>query len=300
MSQNLPLISILINCYNAENFIAECIKSVLNQTYKNIEIIIWDNNSTDKTQDIIKLFNDKRIKYYKSKKYQSLAKARVAASKKINGDYIAILDSDDIAYKHKIKTQYEFFISNPDICLIGTWMNTIDKFGKLISSYKPNFNNYDLNSQILWSNPLIHSSIMYKKSTAVKLGWYSNKLTNFQDYALTLKIFSKYKIGIIKEILGAQRLHDSNSIKAKNTYLAQIKEYNLLLRYARRLIPNNINKKKLIRMNNNSILVNNFKKLLFNFNNNSNLKNFLILINFIFLNPIILLHNGYIRKYIIK
>ncbi len=300
MSQNLPLISILINCFNAEKYIGNCIKSALVQTYDNIEIIIWDNKSNDKTLDIIKSFKDKRIKYYISENHVSLSEARILATEKINGDYIAILDSDDIAYKDKIKTQYEYFVSNPEVCLLGSWMDVIDNFGKLITKYKPKFIRYNLNSQILWCNPLVHSSIMYKKSSAVKLGWYSDKLTNFQDYALTLKIYSKYKIAIINKILGAQRLHDGNNINNKNTYLAQIREYALLLRYARMLIPNNTNRQKIIQMNNNSILVNHFKKLLFNFHKKTSVKNFLILINFILSNPIIIFHNGYIRKLIIR
>lgn len=300
MSQKFPLISILINCYNSEKYVADCIKSALDQTYPNLEIIVWDNKSTDNTFNIINSFNDKRLKYFISKKHQSLAYARISASKKINGDYVAILDSDDLAYKDKIKTQYTYLLDNPDVCLVGTWMDVINHSGKFIAKHNPKFKKYSLNSQILWCNPLVHSSIMYKKSKAVELGWYNRKLTNFQDYGLTLKIFSKYRISIINETLGAQRLHDTNHINNKDTYLGQIKEYNLLLRYARKLVKNNKNYKKLLKMNKNSILVNNFKKLLFNFKNNLNFKNFYYLILFILFNPVILIHNGFVRRYLLK
>ena len=73
MSQKFPLISILINCYNSEKYVADCIKS--DQTYPNLEIIVWDNKSTDNTFNIINSFNDKRLKYFTSKKHQSLAYA---------------------------------------------------------------------------------------------------------------------------------------------------------------------------------------------------------------------------------
>ena len=68
MQTKYNLISVIVNCYNGEKFINRCIKSILDQSYQNFEIIFWDNNSNDKTFQIIKKFDDKRIKYFKSKK----------------------------------------------------------------------------------------------------------------------------------------------------------------------------------------------------------------------------------------
>ena len=67
MQTKYNLISVIVNCYNGEKFINRCIKSILDQSYQNFEIIFWDNNSNDKTFQIIKKFDDKRIKYFKSK-----------------------------------------------------------------------------------------------------------------------------------------------------------------------------------------------------------------------------------------
>ena len=92
-----PLISIIINCYNGEKFLKNAIRSVLNQTYKNWEIIFFDNNSKDKSVKILKGFKDKRIKFYstQNKNLLPLYKARNLATQKAKGRFITFLDVDD-------------------------------------------------------------------------------------------------------------------------------------------------------------------------------------------------------------
>lgn len=291
-----PLVSILINCFNSQQFIEECILSVINQTYKNIEIVIWDNSSKDNTANIVKSLNDKRIKYFKNTSHVSLGEARIQATNYLNGDFIAILDSDDLAYKNRILDQVNYLLRNNDIGLVGGWMNIINKDSKIINTYKPEFFKYNLNDQICWSNPLIHSSIMYRKSAALKLKWYSIKITNFQDYQLIIKISLNYKIININKIMGAKRNHKYNSIKNTLTYNKQLKDYKLLLRYVRLYIPKE--KTFLRKMNTNSLKVNELKLLIFSFSINKNIKNLFNIFLYILKNPIVLSHNGYIRKFI--
>jgi len=293
-----PLISILINCYNSEKFIFEAIQSAINQTYENIEIIIWDNASTDNTSNIIKKFNSSKIKYYKNNIHTTLGIARIKACSFLNGEYVAILDSDDIAYKTRIADQYEFFIKNPDISLIGGWVNIINSKSKVISNFIPHFNNLSLDDTVLWTNPLTHSSIMYKKKIAKQIGWYSDKFINFQDYALTLKFKSVGRIGILKKIVSARRIHENNSINKKETFVKQIYEYELLLRYARRLVKNK--NKLILLLNKNSILQNKLKLLLFQFYNNKKFINLIILIKFLLNNFIKLFFYTILKKFYYK
>ena len=100
--QTEELVSVIINCRNSEKFLKESINSVVNQTFKNLEIIIVDNNSTDNTKNIIDSYKDKRIKYFYTKSYLSLGAARNVALEKSNGKFIAFIDSDDIWEKNKI------------------------------------------------------------------------------------------------------------------------------------------------------------------------------------------------------
>ena len=95
-------VSIIMNCYNGEQFLAEAVQSVINQTYNNWELIFWDNASNDNSQNIIKNFNDKRIKYFFSKVNEPLGKARNNALKKTQGQFIAFLDCDDLWMPSKL------------------------------------------------------------------------------------------------------------------------------------------------------------------------------------------------------
>ena len=97
-----PLISIIINSYNSAKFIRKTILSILKQDYKNWEIIFWDNNSSDKTVEIIKSFKSKKIKYFKNQYYKKLYHSRNLAIQKCKGDYITFLDSDDWWNKKKL------------------------------------------------------------------------------------------------------------------------------------------------------------------------------------------------------
>ena len=90
-----PLVSVIINCFNGEKYLKESISSVLNQTYKNWEIIFWDNQSKDDSSKILKSFNDNRLKYYYAPQHTSLYKARNLAIARCNGEFISFIDSDD-------------------------------------------------------------------------------------------------------------------------------------------------------------------------------------------------------------
>ena len=91
-----PLISILMNCFNGEKYLEEALNSVFQQTYENWELIFWDNNSNDKSKQIISSFKDKRIRIFTSLVHTNLGEARKEAYKKVQGDYLAFLDVDDI------------------------------------------------------------------------------------------------------------------------------------------------------------------------------------------------------------
>lgn len=88
---NYPLVSVIMNCFNAEKYLEEAIQSVISQTYNNWEIIFWDNNSTDKSPEIVRSFQDKRIKYFKNSKTDIIYKARNLAIQKSSGSLIAFL-----------------------------------------------------------------------------------------------------------------------------------------------------------------------------------------------------------------
>jgi glycosyltransferase involved in cell wall biosynthesis len=104
---NSTLVSIVVNCHNSEDFIEECIESIINQSYQNFEVIVWDNKSQDQTESIVRRFCDldSRIKYFKGEIFVPLGSARNLALSKCSGSWIAFLDSDDLWDSHFILDQ---------------------------------------------------------------------------------------------------------------------------------------------------------------------------------------------------
>ena len=109
-----PLVSIIINCFNGEKFLSKTLQSVLNQKFKDFEVIFLDNCSTDKSAKIYKNIKDERFKYFKTKKKLRLYEARNFALKKIKGKYISFLDTDDWWDNEYLSSREKFFLSSKE------------------------------------------------------------------------------------------------------------------------------------------------------------------------------------------
>ncbi len=196
-----PKVSILLNCFNEEKFIKRALKSILNQTYKNWKLIIWDDASTDNTIKIIKLFKDKRIKLFRNKKNLGLGKSRIKAQKYLKGEYISILDADDFFEKKKIQEQVKILIKHPNVGLVSSWTKIQDFNGNQVKKFQSFKENRVIKKNLIFVNSLPHSSIMYRSKLAKKVGWYSKLYNYAQDYDLTLKILKNSDFYLIKKYL---------------------------------------------------------------------------------------------------
>ncbi len=116
-----PSVSIIMNCLNGEEYLKDSLSSIVNQTYKNWELIFWDNRSTDKSADILKSFKDKRIRYFYAKKKTVLYRARNLAIKKARGKFIAFLDVDDFWEKNR-HTGQDIIIRHPCMSLFFSFI----------------------------------------------------------------------------------------------------------------------------------------------------------------------------------
>ena len=196
-----PKVSILLNCYNEERFIKRSIKSVVNQTFKNWELVVWDDASTDNTVKIIKQFKDKRIKLFRNKKNLGLGKSRIRAQKLLRGEYVAILDADDFFEKKKIQEQVQILNNHKNVGLTSTWTKIQDLNGNQVKKFESIKKNSEIKKNLIFVNSLPHSSIMYRTNLAKKVGWYSKLYNYAQDYDLTLKILKNSDFYLIKKNL---------------------------------------------------------------------------------------------------
>ncbi len=238
--KNKNLVTVLINSYNGEKTIYKTIKSALAQTYKKYEILIIDDASNDNTVNLIKKFKNKKIRLYRNKKNIGLGKSRVLAQSKIQGEYVCILDQDDIWNKNKIKNQLKLFLNNKKVGLVATRYKLIDENNKIISfenTYNDKKNAIDYLS---YKNIFAHSTIMYRAKFAKSVGWYSNKLIYAQDYDLTLKILRKYEFKFLKNFLAYIKVNSKSMTRSKIFQINIIKEELIILKKIRAIYNLNL------------------------------------------------------------
>jgi glycosyltransferase involved in cell wall biosynthesis len=211
------LVSIIMNCHNGEKYLSEAIKSIINQSYSNWEIIFWDNCSTDKSSLIIKSFNDLRIKYYKSSKFTNLGEARKLAFEKCAGEYVAFLDTDDIWFKEKLEKQLKYFENDVGIVTCNTIFFNEKMKEKL---YKKKIQEGYIFDKLLENYNLSLETLIIKKKFAIKSNIIFDKdLSYISDFDFFLRLSKICKLRYVPEVLSGWRVHqESESWKKPNKF----------------------------------------------------------------------------------
>ena len=220
------LVSIIMTCYNGEPFLYEALKSIINQTYSNWELIFYDNKSIDKSEKIIKDFKDKRIKYFKSNKLVNLGTIRKLAFNECKGKFISFLDVDDYWTKFKLQKQIEKFEINENIdVLYSNYYKVenqeINEVKKLL--HRGNCQNQIISSYINGAPLTAWLTLMIKKSVIDKLEYSFDENTHIaSDFDLIIRLSSFCYFDYNNEYLGYYRLHQKNESKSKKKEIDEL------------------------------------------------------------------------------
>ncbi len=219
MENNQPLVSVIMNCYNSDTYLKEAINSVILQTYTNWEIIFWDNQSTDKSADIVKSYDDERIKYFYAPKHTLLGEARNLAVEKASGEWIGFLDCDDVWYANKLQIQIQN--ASNDIGMIYSRMEFLieetgiqTNMGKSIS--KRNYPKRkilptgEIFDKLLFECFIPLPSVLIRIELFNKVGGIDGSLKVAEDYDIFLKIAKISKVKAIDNVLCKYRVHENN------------------------------------------------------------------------------------------
>lgn len=214
--------------YNTKTeYLKEAIESILNQTYKDFELIVLNDGSVNNSEKIILSYNDERIKYFKNETNLGLPKTRNKLLDLATGEYIAYMDSDDISDKTRLEKQIFFLENNPNIDIVGTDCAKFPKF-RLTQYYT---DSQTIKNSFLFENCAICSaSAMIKKSTLdrsrVK---YDDKIANAEDYAFWLDLIDFANFSNIPEPLYNYRWHKKNVSKS-GTFLQSLNSQLVMVR----------------------------------------------------------------------
>lgn len=233
-----PLISVLIPVYNVELFVFDAVNSICAQTYKNLEIIVVDDCSTDRTYEVVEEIkkNDNRIKLFRNKENLKIAKTLNFALLQVTGEFIARMDGDDFSEPTKIEKQYLFLKNNPEFVLVGTNYILEDESGKEISRthYLSDFSK--IKKILRYESPVAHIWLTTRKIYD-EIGEY--RMSGVEDYDFLLRLVSKgFKISNLEEYLYKVRLRNGNTISTMGLKQRKSAEFAYKL-YKERILKNN-------------------------------------------------------------
>ena len=212
----MPLVSVIINCLNGEQYLREAMDSVYAQTFQDWEIVFWDNASTDGSADIAKSYGE-RVRYFKSDMTSSLGRARNLAISQTRGEYVALLDCDDLWLPQKLDKQIQVLEKDPNLAMAYSNSRFFNSRGDL----------YDHFSQarpmrgmvfpyLLESNFISSETMIFRKAFLEDLAYiFDEELTMVMDYDLTLRLAYRYPIDYVDEALSKWRMHEGSESSKK-------------------------------------------------------------------------------------
>lgn len=221
-----PLVSVIINCYNGEKYLRECLNSIVAQTYQNWEIIFWDNLSNDRSKLILDEYSNYNINYFKSENYLELYKARNFAIEKTSGKYICFLDVDDFWIKEKLDYQVKFLEENENFQMVYSNYFTFDQKKNLFFIQ----NDFELPNGKITSNLLKNYTIGILttciRKNVFKDNSFNDKYEIIGDFDFFIKLSKKINIGCIQKPLANYRIHEKNYSKKKiNLYISELSDW---------------------------------------------------------------------------
>ncbi len=223
----MPTVSVVIPTYNRAHLISRAIRSVNQQTYQDIEIIIVDDGSTDNTKELVKQLKDSRMLYIRSSQNRGGAAARNIGIQASRGKYIAFLDSDDEWFPEKIYKQVQALVEGEEeVGMVYTGILFMGENGIVSNENKPVFRGKIL-PQLLRTNVIgSTSSAMIKRFCLEAVGMFDEQFPSRQDLDLWIRIAAKYNIEYVPEALTIHHIHKN---RISSDHAAKIKGHELLL-----------------------------------------------------------------------
>lgn len=216
-----PLVTVIMPVYNRQDYVKEAIDSIINQSYQNWELLVLNDNSTDRTLEIINTYSDTRIKIISHDSNQGISFNRNLGIELSTGDYIAFLDSDDIAAPNRIEVQLNFLIKNPNFVIVGSNIQAIDKNGTTIDSVtRYTLKAEEIPLRLLFNNYFTTSAVMLNKALIYNEK-FSSEYIVAEDYHFWIRIISKHKGWNLPLTLTFYRCHDTNISNQKEKLMIE-------------------------------------------------------------------------------
>src|SRR5215469_11490611 len=217
---SVPRVSVVIGAYNGERFLRPAIESILNQTFRDFELIVIDDCSTDNSPQILREFTDERMRLIRNERNLGIAGTTNKGIAAARGEYIALQDHDDLSWPTRFECQVAFLDSHPQAGMVGSSCNVIDEEGKLVPHWPVEYENIHLRWAILWRCPFFHTSVVLRRSSIQEVGGYSSdpQYRFSEDYEFMSRVAVRYAVANLPQLLACWRVHIAS---ASHSYVKQ-------------------------------------------------------------------------------
>ena len=206
-----PLISILMNCFNGERYLRQAIESVLLQTFGDWELLFWDNQSTDKSAEIVENYTDTRIRYFRSQEHTTLGEARELARGCIRGKWLTVLDVDDYWLPENLESRASVSVES-DVGLIYSRYvvdRTLVSESSFVMPLRRRLSQGQIYSDLTEKNFIGFHTALYRADAVESVGGF-RPLPYSSDYDLNLRIAQKWPVKAVDQVVAVYRIHGKN------------------------------------------------------------------------------------------
>lgn len=191
--------------YNAARWLSEAVDSLVAQTYADWELVVIENGSVDASPEILASYSDPRIRVVRVAENMGRTPALRHGFDRARGEYIAVLDADDVALSTRLARQIEFLDAHRDVAVVGAWTRRIDEAGNQIGAWTFPTDASELRDRLAYANPIVHSAAMYRAASARAAGGYPAEYPYAQDIALWIRLAQYGSVGMVAEVLACHR-----------------------------------------------------------------------------------------------
>lgn len=226
MPGEAPLVSVIMNCYNSETWLREALDSVFAQTYRNWEIVFWDNASTDGSAAIARSYGE-RVRYFRGNQTVPLGAARNLALRQARGEYLALLDCDDVWFPDKLAKQVAA-MEGTEYALCYAGVIEIDATGRELRRVIPEYPSGEIFENLLRQFDINVPVAMIRRSVLEARGLsFDPQVTASEEYCLFMQLAADHTFCVMPEPLAHYRVHQRALTNASIARWAEEREYTL-------------------------------------------------------------------------
>jgi glycosyltransferase involved in cell wall biosynthesis len=203
---SVPAVSVVLPVHNGERFLAEAVESILKQSLAELELIVVDDGSTDRTAEILARFSDPRLEILRQP-HEGLVPALTRGVSHAQATYVARMDADDVSERTRLERQVESLERNSHAGMTASWVTVIDDAGRTVRQEVLPLRHEDLLRRLLLRNPFQHGSVVMRREALERAGAYRADYGANEDYDLWRRLARVAELSCVPEPLYRYRLH---------------------------------------------------------------------------------------------